>query len=108
MVASTGRRELAALQSQAHEIERDIRVLRSKLSADSGLQRSERVQVREEVTTLTRTLAGIRDQELTKKRELGFPVGMAAELRGRRTDQAAAERRARDMRTEMDWDIIVG
>merc|ERR1712129_533002 len=90
MAAAAGGKELASLQSQAQEIERDIRTLKTKLASDTGSKRAER---REDVKILTEILADIRGQEAQKKREISAAMGTARDVREGRTQRGADKRR---------------
>jgi len=99
MAAAAGGKELAALQSQAQEIERDIRNLKAKLATDNGSKRAER---REDVKILTEILADIRAQETQKKREISAAMGTARDVKESRL-QRAKEQKRREIKREMEF-----
>jgi len=74
IAAATSAKELAALQSQAQEIERNLRNLKSKLAGDTGSKKAER---QEDVKILAEILADIRRQEAEKKQQITSAMGLS-------------------------------
>jgi len=101
MAAATGSKELAALEHQAQEVERDIQNLKSKLATDSGTKKAER---RKDVKILTEILADIRGHEAQIKREIGVATGTAREVKESRL-QRASEKRWKEIKREMELNV---
>jgi len=99
MVAAAGGKELAQLQHQAQQVERDIRSLKAKLAADTGSKRLERHQ---DMKVLTEILADIRGKELKKKVEISAAMGTVRDVRESRIERARMARQ-RELRKECDF-----
>merc|ERR1712079_327186 len=90
IAAATSAKELATLQSQAQEIERNLRNLKSKLAGDKGLKKEER---QEDVKILAEILADIRRQEAQKKQEITSAMGLSHQKNGRNASRSRSRNR---------------